>query len=346
MSPEEQLVEADFDDLDNENEEPAEETIVVSSAQLQPTEIRDYVNSLKESVVHWFDSFFPLLAENMSDEEREWIGRLNRVGMTYFRPLVMVILKNEPDEAQRIQIFQKIERFIFIAFRLTAARSNYRSSEFYIAARELDRDEIDLEGISAKLESNLSYTFNRDGAFRPDDFHNFLYKKFESGSGYDGWNGLRYFLYEYELGLLTSSIQKKVDWSSLLKPGKDRISIEHIYPQSETAQWATEFGEIEPEMKRLYRGSLGNMLLLSGSINSSLQNDSFADKKMVKHDPMGNKVRNGYADGSHSEIEVAQQEKWGPAEIHDRGLRLLGFMEQRWNLHIESHDKERLLFPR
>lgn len=88
------------------------------------------------------------------------------------------------------------------------------------------------------------------------------------------------------------------------------------------------------------------MLLLSGSINSSLQNDSFGNKKAAKYDEKGNKVRNGYADGSHSEIEVSQSSKWGPEEIHERGLRLLGFMERRWDLEINDHDKQRLLFPR
>ncbi len=86
------------------------------------------------------------------------------------------------------------------------------------------------------------------------------------------------------------------------------------------------------------------MLLLSGAINSSLQNDDFADKKNAKYDSKGTKVRNGYSDGSHSEIEVAREDKWGPAEVHARGLRLLEFMEARWELNIPERDKEDLLF--
>src|SRR5207245_4406369 len=119
--------------------EQMEETATAYSAQLRPSEIRDFVISLKESAVHWFNSFYSHLAEGMSNEERRWIDRLNRIGMGYFRPLVMAILKNEGDEAKRIHIFKRIERFIFIAFRMAGARTNYRSSEFYNAARELDR---------------------------------------------------------------------------------------------------------------------------------------------------------------------------------------------------------------
>lgn len=68
-----------------------------------------------------------------------------------------------------------------------------------------------------------------------------MQKKFENRQGYYGWPGLRYFLYEYELSLLSSSRQKKVDWADLLKTSKHQISIEHIYPQSETGAWKPAF---------------------------------------------------------------------------------------------------------
>lgn len=343
--PEEQRSDADFDDLENENGVTVEETTTVSFAQLQPVKICDFVNSLKESAVYWFNSFFPYLAEDISDRERQWIDRLNRIGMVYFRPLVMAILKNEQDEDKRIRIFKRIERFIFIAFRMTATRANYRSSEFYNAARELDRNEITIDDIEQRLGERLSFTFNADGTLRKDDFYNLLYKKFDGGSGYYGWSGLRYFLYEYELSLLNESRQKKADWSDLLKTPKDKISIEHIYPQTETDEWAKAFEGVEAEKRRYYNATLGNLLLLSATINSSLQNDSFSEKKKVKYNPSGQKIRNGYSDGSHSEIEVSRQNVWKPQQIYDRGIRLLSFMEERWDFKYKNdEEKKELLF--
>ncbi len=285
------------------------------------------------------------MAEGMSDEERHWIERLNRVGMTYFRPLVVAILKNERDESKRIKIFRQIERFIFIAFRMISMRSNFGASQFYTTASDLHHTRINLNDVADRLDEKLSFTFNQDGTLRSSGFHNLLHRRFESGDGYYGWSGLRYLLYEYELDLYTQSRQKKVDWGDLLRPGRDRITIEHIYPQTETEVWASAFNDIEPERRRYYNGSLGNLLLLSGSINSSLQNDSFANKKKAKYNSEGKKVRNGYSDGSHSEIEIARLEKWGPDEICERGLKLLRFMERRWNFTFQSDDdREQLLF--
>ena len=343
---EEQRSDTDFDESDDENGDTVEERKTISSAQLQPTEIRDFVNSLKESAVYWFNSYNPYLADGISNEERQWIDRLNRIGMVYFRPLVMAILKNVQDQDKCIRIFNRIERFIFIVFRMTATRSNYGSSEFYNAARELDRDIITIAGIEERLEERLSFAFNADdGTLRNNDFRNILYKKFESGSGYYGWSGLRYFLYEYELSLLSESRQKKVDWRDLLKTPKDKISIEHIYPQTETSEWANVFEGVEAETRRNYNATLGNLLLLSVAINSSLQNDSFPEKKQAKYNSSGQKIRSGYSDGSHSEIEVSQKTGWGPQQIYERGVRLLSFMEERWDFKY-GNDEERkeLLF--
>lgn len=344
-APQEMRADGEFGDI----EEESVESTVVSRTQLAPTEIRDFVISLKGSAIHWFNSFYPDLAIGMSADERLWIDRLNRLSPTmgYFRPLVMAILKNEPSEAARISIFQQIERFIFTAFRLNSAMANYGSSEFYNAARALDRKETDLTTIAKKLNERLSYTFNEDGTFRISDFYNLLFKKFKGGSGYYSWSALRYFLFEYELSLLAQSRQPKVDWTELLKTEADKISIEHIYPQTETEEWARYFTGIEQSHRRYYSASLGNLLLLSMSINASLQNESFADKKRVKYDSAGKKLRNGYSDGSHSEIEVSQEPSWGPDQINSRGIRLLKFMEERWDLRIKSdEERETLLFLR
>ena len=229
---------------------------------------------------------------------------------------------------------------------MNGIRGNYRSSEFFIAARELDQRQTTLAEISAKLRRALDYCIHSDGTFRSGDFNSLLAKKFKEGSGYYGWVHLRYFLYEYELDLLAGSRQKKVEWGDLLKTKKDWISVEHIYPQTPTSGWESAFATVPGEQRRNFNGSLGNLLLLSTSINSSLQNDDFESKKRPKFDKgdRTKKIRNGYADGSHSEIEVAAYDSWGPDEIRERGLKLLGFLEMRWKIRFRDEERERLLF--
>ena len=230
LTAEEQTTADDFNNLENDTAEENEAELKVS-AELRPTDLGDFVSSLKESACHWFNSFNPDKAQELSQAEGAWLVRLNRIGMVYFRPLVMAVLKNEKNEGKRIEIFRKMERFIFIAFRLTPARANYRSSEFYNAARYLDRGEIDADDILKKLDDGLSYVMDKNGTLKIAEFYDLITKKFTVGSGYYGWSGLRYFLYEYELSLLSESRQPKVEWNELLKTEKGQsIYRAHLSP--------------------------------------------------------------------------------------------------------------------
>jgi hypothetical protein len=81
------------------------------------------------------------------------------------------------------------------------------------------------------------------------------------------------------------------------------------------------------------------------SVNASLQNDSFNDKKSAKFDIQKTKIRNGYNDGSHSETEVSLQSEWGPQQIEERTIKLLEFMEKRWGFRFRSpEERRRFLF--
>ena len=121
---EEQISGANLETDDEKSSEP------MMVAELRPNEILDYVKSLKASSVHWFHTFHPDMSSDLTCEDIGWIQRLNRLGMTYFRPLLMAILKKSDDPDQRIDTFREIERFVFVLFRLTQTRSDNGRSEF------------------------------------------------------------------------------------------------------------------------------------------------------------------------------------------------------------------------
>jgi uncharacterized protein with ParB-like and HNH nuclease domain len=348
LSAEPEEVRDDLEFAGDEPEQIEDEVAVVAVSALDPKTIRDYVKSLRASAVHWFNSHYPYMAGNqLTDEEKSWIDKLNRIGMGYFRPLVMSILKNISHPAERILLLQRIEKYIFVCFQLSQAQRNYGDSEFYRASRELDKGVLSVSGLTAKLDAREAYSYHSDGTFNTKFFSDYLYKKFNVGdrAGYYYWHGLKYFLYEYELKKMAVSGQKKVDWELFIKGGKDLISIEHIFPQTPTEYWKDAFAHIDEDQWYLQGGALGNLLLLSRSINSSLQNDSYPEKLAPKFNEHNKKIRMGYRDGSHSEIDVSLKypKKWTDEEIEARGLELLEFMEERWNLIIGDEEKKKSL---
>jgi hypothetical protein len=351
-----QEIEEFREDEDVEQEEVeinGDEENTVLRSKLSPKEIEDYVNSLKSAAVHWYNTHNPINNTDLTDDERLWIDRLNRIGIIYFRPLVTAsFLSENIDSKDRVRLFKAIERFIFIVFILNRERSSYRNSEFYKAARQLRNGELSINNIIQRLNDSMNYSFDtpegRDETyFNYSYFRNFIEKKFKNSTGgfYD-WNGLRYFLYEYEMDKVRQRGSQKIDWKLFVKSEKDKVSIEHIYPQTPTHKcWKEGFKDYKESQRPYFQGTLGNLLPLSQSINSSLQNDCFEEKKKAKYNDRNEKIRQGYSDGSHSEIEVARYDEWNPESILDRGNKLLEFMEKRWELKFENENaKAKLLF--
>lgn len=338
---------SDNNTLDQEESEFDEDDIIngrSSKSNLTPKEIESYVNSLKSSVVHWYNSWNPINNSDLEPEEQLWIDRLNRLGMSYFRPLVVAsfLSPNQVVEG-RVKLCTAIERYLFIAFKLAQAKSNFGSSEFYRLSRKLAKNEVNIEDIVGELNSKLrEFYFYRpphvmDFFFDEAFFKKYLERKFRSGEGYYGWNGLKYFLYEYEMSKVRERGSQKIDWRLFTKNEKDKVSIEHIFPQSPTKkEWPAFFKSGVTKNQKLYQGLLGNLLPLSMSINSSLQNDSFEAKKKAKFNERRQKLRQGYSDGSHSEIEVSQQPEWTPEQILMRSFQLIKFMNERWDVKFEN----------
>lgn len=343
-------VEELVDELDSEDEDTFEEfeSELTHKAKLTIKDISDYVDSLKSAAKYWYAAFFPSSSEELSAEEKIIMDKINRVKIGYFRPLIMALfLRTDKGDPERLKLLNAIERFIFIAFRLCRAQSNYRSSSYYRLARTLytSKDASDtLVNIHKELDQDLAWVFEEDGSFKTTHFETFINKKFgPRGEGFYSWGDLRYFLFEYEEELKKSRGVAKFDWKNFITHEKDKLSIEHIYPQTPKSDyWLSRFNNFSDEQKRYLRGSLGNLLPLSLSVNITLQNDDFPDKKNTKMDK-GKVVRNGFANGSYSEIEVAklgQDDEWTSEKIKERGIALLKFMENRWQIDMGSDAKK------
>lgn len=325
---------ADVEDADSiETEEP--ETIEVS--KLQPKEIEDYVNSLKDMAKYWYDTYFPFESTNLTREEQKRVDRLNRIGIGYFRPLVTAIIsRRDISTNSRVKIFEAIERFIFVAFRLGNFNASYGSSDYYRAARQVYMKEKDVDELCKEIYDRTT----NDMDYATQNFVTRIEKYFSKGNGYYDWNSLKYFFYEYEAKLAEkNNIDRFCTWSMFTKSEKDKVSIEHILPQTPTNYyWRNMFRQFNDSEIKMLSGALGNLLPLSQSINSALQNDSFEDKKHSK-----TTGRRGYENGSHSEIEVSKLQDWTAFEIYRRTEKLLAFMQEQWDLRFSEEQLEKLI---
>ena len=327
-----------------ENDQSEEENKDSIQKILTPKEIKEYVSSLKEVSSVWYHTWFPYEKNDYSELTNTWLDKINRLGCIYFRPLITTILLSKRiNNEEKIDLLKEIERFLFVVFRMNRVQSSYGSSEFYKASRQLYHGEIGYSQLKQQFADSNKFLFDEYGNFKNAGFKQLIQDKFDrkNGTGFYGWSGLNYFLYEYELHLMRQRNTPKIDWNIFTRYEKDKYSIEHIYPQdSKVAYWNKMFKDYSKKQKQILLNSLGNLLPLSLSINISLQNDSFLDKKKIKYDKEQNIIRNGYENGSYSEIEVSKEEDWTADNIKERGLRLLSFLEKRWNIRIGSHSEK------
>ena len=129
-----------------------------------------------------------------------------------------------------------------------------------------------------------------------------------------------------------------MNWDLFENNQKDKISIEHIYPQSPKDKYWTD--RFVTDGDKALTHSLGNLLLLSVAKNSGEQNYSFEKKKKTERNEKGEVTHNGYDTGSYSEIYVSQKEDWTPKRIIDRGKELLTFFLEHWKIDYTFSEEE------
>ena len=149
---------------------------------------------------------------------------------------------------------------------------------------------------------------------------------------YYDWNGLYYFLYEYNdsLAILNAA---PIQWYQ-----SSGTSVEHVLPQTPSSTyWKTAFDGYSEDEMNIIINSLGNLLLLScNSENSSLSNYSFP----VKKDMSVGSGKFAYTQGSRSAREIAENDYWTINEVSVRTDKLIQFMYKHWfaSLGISQQD--------
>ena len=104
--------------------------------ELTPQMMTEYVTDLAGFAVWWQKMHFPDNT-NLPDDLKILLRRLRHIGMGYFKPLVAAALTRagQGDMGRLAEFLDRIEKFIFKAFRLGEMRSNYGQSEFSLLAR-------------------------------------------------------------------------------------------------------------------------------------------------------------------------------------------------------------------
>ncbi|MEY8781287.1 DUF262 domain-containing protein [Allomuricauda sp. XS_ASV26] len=295
-------------------------------------DVYNYVQSLQNSVETWFKIFNPNLGNYFSDQETYWLEKINRNGINAVASLIMVFFETEKSEKKRIRLLKAIERYRFITTMLSYRyHYGFYNSTFIELATDLSEDQISVDTVISSITELNNKIYN-------DVENKKSIKKSFKNYGFYSWDGIRYFLYEYDLSLFEKSKTKriKLDWSKF--NDTDYESVEHIYPQNARKEcWTNNFSKYTTKQRKVLRHSIGNLVPLSKPKNSSFKNKCFVDKVSNEENSIG------FRFGSYSENELTKFTDWTAIEILERGIRLLSFMEKRWQISI-GNTKDKIEF--
>lgn len=292
---------------------------------ITPDEIEKYILSLKECVKHWY-YLHNIKQSTYSVEIQFLLDKFKRLRYGVFKPLIMATFVKKENEQDICNLLKVIEQFIFVMFMILSKRSDTGNSSLYDLTHEYFLNQKDIYQASQDI-SDLLY----DKYFIMSDFEKTFDSLFDKGDGYYDWDGLRYFLYEYELYLKekTKNNDFKVVWDKFSK--KKEESIEHILPQTpKDESWIEALKSLNPKDTKKLTHALGNLVLLANNKNSALQNNSFEIKK---NGIEGSFV--GFKNGSYAEQEINEEKTWGIQEIQNRTKKLIEFLfGERWGIGL------------
>jgi hypothetical protein len=310
----------------------------VRNGQLVAEDIYKYVENLGVSVRKWFELNFPShAASSLPKKVHDWVERINMLRpQSLFRPIILALLQKTHSESEAVGLLKEIERHEFLVFALACCRADANQAHFYRRANYFFTGHLEIYNLIQDIRSKAHKFYNQR------QFQDNVEKWFDDGDGddrgYFQWPHIEYFLLEYE-----NHLRAQIPNQPLI--GREKHPFERVYPESNRRDlsWEQSFDDVySTEKCRKLCNSLGNLVLLSRPRkNQELSYTSFNRKK--RHPAPGNQnEETGYFYGSFSEQEVASCETWTHTEILERGVKMLGFMVDRWNIPLAEEFRRTL----
>jgi len=311
----------------------------IQTGRLTAEDIQRYVQNLGVSVQKWFEINFPTHpASSLPESLRDWVGRINMLRpLSLFRPIILALLQKTHSELEAVSLLKEIERHEFLVFALSGCRADANQAHFYRRANYFFVGDLEIYNLIRNIRSKAHEFYNQTR------FQAHVENWFDNGDGDDRgfseWKHIEYFLLEYE-----NALREQEPGELLL--GWKKHPFERIYPKSveRDPSWHKDFDDVySPTRCRKMCNSLGNLVLLSRSRRpQEMQYTSFAEKKRHPLQVNQANTETGYFNGSFSEREVAKIENWTHHEILERGVKMLGFMETRWNIPLAEEFRRTL----
>jgi hypothetical protein len=281
--------------------------------------IKSYLNDNKEAILSEIKEYALLFKKNFNYEilgeeltQDFGIDRINTIifglDTTTLIPYTLYILRNISDETTKNELFGIIETYIMRRMITHSNTKNYN---------QLFTDKLINNRVLSKQEF-LDYIEKRD------DKVNFLPTDDELEKGFN----TSILINKQSAGILyliESKIRNEKDSTALL--GINKYSLEHLMPKKWRNNWdklSSKESEINRDRKLL---TLGNLTIITQSLNSSIRDSKWEDKLKGKN-KKGGLIE--YSGGLKTISQFLEYPEWDEKTIEERALFLYEKAKQIW----------------
>ncbi|SDJ19884.1 DUF262 domain-containing protein [Proteiniclasticum ruminis] len=317
---------------------------------LKTTDFHEYIRSLNECIKLWDELKNPQSADK-PEEIKEYLQKIRFLtrqssnyhyvsfeevpNRSYINVFILACFQAcNSDNDLLLKFLKSLEKYLFVILfydrEAIKEESDIHLIDYFDSVLKLNKKELTVNEIIERM-SKLHNTITSSPNIKNKTIRNYnlrgLYK--------NPW--IKYFLCEYEYKLMKSSKSNlvKLDREILFSNGYN--SIEHIYPlNSHYKYWTDRFAQFTSKQRNSLKHSLGNLVAISENKNSRLGNKPFPEKVSNTQNTTG------YKFGTYAEIELTDFEEWGPDEILKRGLTLIAFLNERWDVKIAKKDDKKI----
>lgn len=284
--------------------------------------IKDYLNNDKDSVLPEIKEYALLFERNFDHTiveneltEKSGIERINAIifglDTSTLIPYVLYILKNVNDEFTKNNLFEFLESYMMRRMVVHANTKNYNQlfTDRLISNEILTKD-IFKEFLETKSDKVNYLPSNEE---LKNGFLNEILINKQSA-------GILYFI--------ESKIRNRNLHSTQLL-GIDKYSLEHLMPK----KWENHWNQIENEEDKIKRNrklqTLGNLTIITQSLNSTIRDSNWNVKKEGRGDYKG---LIQYSGGLETISHYLQYEDWNESTIEKRAEDLYLKAKEVWKI--------------
>ncbi len=268
-------------------------------------EIKQYANLFKDNFD--YDTIWQELTSDFG------IERINAIifGLetSTLIPYVLFVLKNVTDENQRSELFEFIESYVMRRMVVKATTKNYN---------QLFTDRLISNKILSKQQFQ-EYLNNRN------DKVNYLPNNTELKDGFD--NSI--LINKQSAGviyLLESKIRNRSKQATQFL-GISSYSLEHLMPKKWENKWANVAGKKAKDLRNLKLKTLGNLAIITQSLNASIRDSNWPTKKNGGRKKQG--LRH-YSGGIETLAPYLDLQEWNEDEMQKRADFMFESAKKIW----------------